>query len=116
MPENDDLQVVTELMAANPNQGWSLRLPGESGRSGKMLEKLPQDNLCFSEIASKLAESMSRPELSMLQVLPSLALGRSYKEIGHVLYISENTVKRHVKSILTNARCDRPNRSYCHHH
>ena len=55
------------------------------------------------EIASKLAESMARPELSEreLQVLHYMALGRSNKEIGQVLYISENTVKGHVKSILT---------------
>jgi len=52
------------------------------------------------EIASKLAESMARPELSEreLQVLQYMALGRSNKEIGQVLYISENTVKGHVKS------------------
>jgi two-component system, NarL family, response regulator len=55
------------------------------------------------EIASKLAESMAHPELSEreLQVLQSMALGRSNKEIGQVLFISENTVKGHVKSILT---------------
>jgi DNA-binding NarL/FixJ family response regulator len=48
------------------------------------------------EIASKLAESMARPELSEreLQVLQYMALGRSNKEIGQVLYISENTVCR----------------------
>ena len=55
------------------------------------------------EIASKLAESMARPELSEreLQVLQHMALGKSNKEIGQALYISENTVKGHVKSILT---------------
>jgi two-component system NarL family response regulator len=39
------------------------------------------------EIASKLAESMARPELSEreLQVLQYIALGRSNKEIGQVL-------------------------------
>jgi two-component system NarL family response regulator len=54
------------------------------------------------EIASRLAESMSRPELSAreLQVLQYIAHGRSNKEIGQVLYISEGTVKHHVKSIL----------------
>jgi DNA-binding CsgD family transcriptional regulator len=43
-----------------------------------------------------------RPELSEreLQVLQYMALGRSNKEIGQVLYISENTMKGHVKSIL----------------
>ena len=36
-----------------------------------------------------------------LQVLQYIANGRSNKEIGTILYISENTVKGHVKSILT---------------
>jgi two-component system, NarL family, response regulator len=55
------------------------------------------------EIGLKLAESMSRSELSKreTQVLHYLALGRSNKEIGRVLYISEGTVKHHVKSILS---------------
>ena len=46
---------------------------------------------------------MARPELSERerQVLQYMANGRSNKEIGQVLYISENTVKAHVKSILT---------------
>lgn len=54
------------------------------------------------EIALKLAESMSHPELSEreTQVLQHLALGRSNKQIGQALYISEGTVKQHVKSIL----------------
>jgi DNA-binding CsgD family transcriptional regulator len=46
---------------------------------------------------------MSRSELSKreTQVLHYLALGRSNKEIGRALYISEGTVKHHVKSILS---------------
>jgi DNA-binding NarL/FixJ family response regulator len=53
-------------------------------------------------IASKLAQSMTRPELSERerQVLRYIANGRSNKEIGKILCISENTVKAHVKSIL----------------
>jgi DNA-binding NarL/FixJ family response regulator len=60
-------------------------------------------SLLQPEIASKLAESMAHPELSEreLQVLQSMALDRSNKEIGQVLFISENTVKGHVKSIVT---------------
>jgi DNA-binding NarL/FixJ family response regulator len=55
------------------------------------------------EIGLKLAESMSHSELSNreTQVLLYLASGRSNKEIGQALYISEGTVKHHVKSILT---------------
>ena len=60
------------------------------------------DSLLPAAIASKLAASMARPELSEreLQILQYMANGRSNKEIGQVLYISENTVKAHVKSIL----------------
>jgi two-component system, NarL family, response regulator len=55
------------------------------------------------EIGLKLAESMSHSELSKreTQVLQYLARGRSNKEIGRALYISEGTVKHHVKSILS---------------
>jgi len=35
-----------------------------------------------------------------LQVLDQMALGKSNKEIGQQLYISEYTVKNHVKSVL----------------
>jgi DNA-binding CsgD family transcriptional regulator len=45
---------------------------------------------------------MAQPELSQreLQVLKQMALGKSNKEIGQVLYISEHTVKAHVTAIL----------------
>ena len=36
-----------------------------------------------------------------LQVLKHMAAGKSNKEIAQVIYVSENTVKAHVKSILT---------------
>jgi two-component system NarL family response regulator len=35
-----------------------------------------------------------------LQVLEQMALGKSNKEIGQALFISEYTVKNHVKVIL----------------
>jgi two-component system, NarL family, response regulator len=55
------------------------------------------------EIGLKLAESVSRPELSKrdTEVLKYLACGRSNKEIGQHLCVSEATVKHHVKSILS---------------
>ena len=57
---------------------------------------LPQD------VAAKLADSMAQPQLSQRerQVLAQMALGKSNKEIGQILYISEYTVKTHVKVIL----------------
>jgi len=53
-------------------------------------------------VACKLAESMAHRELSEAerQVLGHLGQGRSNKHIGQHLYISENTVKIHVRSIL----------------
>jgi DNA-binding CsgD family transcriptional regulator len=47
-------------------------------------------------------EAVAHPELSRRerQVLECLANGRSNKEIGAILYVSELTVKGHVRSIL----------------
>jgi two-component system, NarL family, response regulator len=55
-----------------------------------------------ANIGLKLADSVSRPELSRreTEVLQYLARGRSNKEIGQYLCVSEGTVKHHVKSIL----------------
>jgi two-component system, NarL family, response regulator len=45
---------------------------------------------------------MAQPELSQreLEVLRQMAVGKSNKEIARALYISEHTVKDHVKTIL----------------
>jgi two-component system NarL family response regulator len=45
---------------------------------------------------------MAQPELSQreLQVLRQMALGKSNKEIGQALYISESTVKHHLKVVF----------------
>ena len=53
-------------------------------------------------ITLKLVEAIARPELSHreLEVLQFIASGRSNKEIGSILFISELTVKGHVRSIL----------------
>ena len=55
------------------------------------------------EVGFKLAGSMSHPELTPreTEVLQCLTLGKSNKEIGRALYISENTVKHHLKSVLS---------------
>ncbi len=54
------------------------------------------------EIATKLAEHVSSEALTARQeeVLRCLALGKSNLEIGNMLFISEGTVKAHVKAIL----------------
>ncbi|HEX6566332.1 MAG TPA: response regulator transcription factor [Chthoniobacterales bacterium] len=54
------------------------------------------------DVAAKLADSFSQPRLSQreLEVLNQIARGKSNKEIGRLLYLSEHTVKNYVKSVL----------------
>jgi two-component system NarL family response regulator len=54
-------------------------------------------------VASRLAESRSRPELTPreLEVLKMVVTGLSNKEIADALEMSEHTAKTHIKSILT---------------
>ncbi len=55
-----------------------------------------------ARIVQKVAEGMRNPELSPreLAVLQCVATGKSNKEIGVQLFITEGTVKTHVKSLL----------------
>jgi two-component system NarL family response regulator len=126
MPNKDGLHAISELMTRNPpkpriivmttyESEEDIRRTLKAGAKGYLAKgTAPQeireavrkvakgDSLLPPSIASKLAQSMAHPELSEreLQVLQYMANGRSNKEIGQVLYISENTVKAHVKSIL----------------
>jgi DNA-binding NarL/FixJ family response regulator len=54
-------------------------------------------------LAAKLAERVSGAALSSreMDVLKRMAAGKSNKEIGAELFISEGTVKTHIKSIFT---------------
>jgi DNA-binding NarL/FixJ family response regulator len=54
------------------------------------------------KIAEKLVDRMQKPQLSPreLEVLRVVAAGKSNKEIGALLFISEGTVKTHVESLL----------------
>ena len=127
MPKKDGLQVITELAARRSSKTRivvmttyeseeDIRRALKAGAKGYLVKGTdPQQiweavrkvaaggSLFPATIASKVAESMARPELSKRerQVLECIANGRSNKEIGQILFISEHTVKTHVKSILT---------------
>ncbi len=55
------------------------------------------------QLAAKLAERLSGQALSPreIEVLQRMAAGKSNKEIGAELFISEGTVKTHLKSIFS---------------
>jgi DNA-binding NarL/FixJ family response regulator len=126
MPEKDGLQVVAELMAERTpkpriivittyESEEDIRRAVRAGAKGYLLKVADPEqieeairavaagrSLFPTEITLKLAQSVAHPELTKreLEVLQCIANGRSNKEIGSILYISEATVKGHVRSIL----------------
>jgi DNA-binding NarL/FixJ family response regulator/two-component sensor histidine kinase len=68
------------------------------------------------QLAAKLAERVSGAALSQreMEVLQRMAAGKSNKEIGAQLFISDGTVKTHVKCIFTKldvvSRTEKPSR------
>ncbi|MEY2557242.1 MAG: hypothetical protein QOE34_667 [Verrucomicrobiota bacterium] len=87
----------------------------QAGAKGYLLKDVPREALmdCIRRVhagetcvpvhlAAKLAERVSGESLSEreIDVLKLMALGKSNKEVGSALFISEGTVKSHVKSIF----------------
>jgi two-component system NarL family response regulator len=125
MPKKDGIEVVTELMSLRPRpriiilthsaKAEDLRRALAAGAKSYLLKGAEPEQVCDTirevfagrsslprDLAAKLVDSMAQPELSEreLQILKQMALGKSNKEIGQALYISEYTVKNHVRSIL----------------
>ena len=125
MPKKDGQEVVNELMSRKPRpriivltnsaKTEDLRRSLTAGAKGYLLkgaeprqvwdtirEVFAGKSSLSHDTAAQLADSMAQPQLSQreLQVLKQMALGKSNKEIGQILYISEYTVKSHVKFIL----------------
>jgi two-component system NarL family response regulator len=126
LPKKDGLQVLNELMARGNSRprviiittfdcehtifqavraGAKAFLPkvADPQEIREAVRRVAKGETFFpSEIGLKLAKSISAPRLSKreLEVLETLASGKSNKEIGHTLDISEGTIKFHVKSIL----------------
>jgi DNA-binding NarL/FixJ family response regulator len=126
MPKKDGLQVVEELMSGRPpkpriivittyEDEEDIRRAVKAGAKGYLLKVADCEqieaavhavaaggSLFPTQISLKLVEAVARPELSRreLDVLNFIATGKSNKEIGAALFISELTVKGHVRSIL----------------
>jgi two-component system NarL family response regulator len=126
MPKKDGLQVVDELMSGRSpkpriivittyEDEEDIRRAVKSGAKGYLVKVADFEqieaavpavaaggSLFPTSISLKLVDAVARPELSKreLEVLQAIARGKSNKEIGTMLYISELTVKGHVRSIL----------------
>lgn len=88
----------------------------QSGAQSYLLKDTPEDELLATiravhagratlpdKVAERLAERCRRPDLSHreLEVLQQLAKGRTNKEIAAHLFISEDTVKTHIKGLFS---------------
>jgi DNA-binding NarL/FixJ family response regulator len=88
----------------------------EAGARGHFLKNLPPDELIKAirdvhagkkrirrELAARMAEHMGEDHVSAreIQVLECVAAGRHNREIGERLFISEETVKVHLKRIMS---------------
>ncbi len=87
----------------------------QSGAKSYLLKDTPEDQLAETiravhagkqllppKVAERLAARQQRPELSPreMEVLQFLIKGRSNKEIGSALFITEDTVKAHLKTLF----------------
>jgi DNA-binding NarL/FixJ family response regulator len=87
----------------------------EAGACGYFLKSLPADELVKAirevhagnkrvqaELAAEIAEHMGEDRLSTreIEILESLATGHSNRETGERLFISEDTVKAHMRNIM----------------
>lgn len=127
MPEKDGVQVVKELMSGRSPKPQiivittyeseeDIRRAVVAGAKGYLVKVADPKQIETAvrtvaagrtffpaEVTLKVVESIAHPELSKreLEVLQCIANGKSNKEIGTTLYVSEATVKGHVRSILT---------------
>ena len=125
MPEMGGVDAIRAIRATHPNARFVVltTFDGdedifralEAGALAYLLKDAPREELLDairavhagarripSEVAAKLAERMMSQPLTEreLSVLRLITAGKSNKEIGEVLVITEGTVKVHVNAIL----------------
>ena len=126
MPELDGVSAIKEIREVNPNAHIVVLTTYDgdediyrairAGAKAYLLKDTARDALVDTvrrvhagetylppSLAAKLAERVSGAALSQreMEVLQRMAAGKSNKEIGTELFISDGTVKTHVKSIFT---------------
>ena len=126
MPELDGVGAIKEIREVDPNArivvlttydgDEDIYRAIKAGAKAYLLKDTARDGLvdCVRRVhagesylppplAAKLAERVSGAALSQreMEVLQRMAAGKSNKEIGAELFISDGTVKTHVRSIFT---------------
>jgi DNA-binding NarL/FixJ family response regulator len=125
MPELDGVSAIKAIRAADEkariivlttyDADEDIYRSIQAGAKGYLLKDVPREALmdCIRRVhrgdtcvpvhlAAKLAERVSGKTLSQreIEVLKLIAQGKSNKEIGSALFISEGTVKSHLKRIF----------------
>ncbi len=125
MPEIGGVEAITTLRAEFPNARFivlttydgdeDIARALKAGAQAYLLKDTPRDELLDAiravhaghkriapEMAAKLADRLTTPELTKreLEVLKLIVAGKSNKEIGAALTITEGTVKAHVNNLL----------------
>ena len=125
MPDGDGVQTIKELLARDPatkvlvlttyDNEEDIFQALEAGARGYLLKDTTKEELVDAlrqvhlgerylpqNIASRLAERLIRPCLSPreMDVLRLAGRGRSNKEMAAAMFISEETVKSHMKSLF----------------
>jgi two-component system NarL family response regulator len=126
MPEMDGVSAINEIRELDPNAhivvlttydgDEDIYRAIKAGAKAYLLKDTARDALvdCVRKVhagetylppplAAKLAERVSGSALTAreMEVLQRMAAGKSNKEIGGELFISEGTIKSHIKSIFT---------------
>jgi two-component system NarL family response regulator len=125
MPDGDGIQTIKELVARDPavrvmvlttydNEEDIFRAL-EAGARGYLLKDTTSEELVAAvrqihqgerylpqAVASRLADRLIRPSLTPreLDVLRLVSRGRTNKEMASAMFISEETVKTHMKSLF----------------
>ena len=107
----DSLDVVDGYVPKDVSPDELVRAIRTVAAGGEYIHAAVTRALLVQASAPAAAPAIQRPALSAreLEVLRLMATAATYREIGKQLYISEETIRSHVKSIL--AKLDQPNRT-----
>ena len=74
----------------------------KAGATGYLLKEISIEEVANANLARQAQQKVMAPKLTdrELQVLKLVAQGMSNREAAETLFISENTVKNHVRNIL----------------